>query len=304
MERSVTGLVMVAAEVMVTVIREEQHQAALARYAPPPGRNRLVAAELVWCVIPSGRYRGLPTLEVRLDGDRVGELTFPMSQRYGPMVSYLHGHGSRAGCEAVIAHGVGGLRLTARLPRDPTAMTAVPGVAPAKNTFTKHPKAWIGAGSTVAVLFLAAIASGNDEPAVSTSSSGRPTSTIAAAPTTTAAALPPPTVAETTTPPTVADETTDVPPTTAEDTTLPPTTDVAAPPLLEPTEEPAPQPFEAEAAPIGECDPNYGGCVPIASDVDCAGGSGNGPAYVDGPIAVIGADIYDLDRDSDGIACE
>nr|WP_245721894.1 excalibur calcium-binding domain-containing protein [Nocardia crassostreae] len=55
---------------------------------------------------------------------------------------------------------------------------------------------------------------------------------------------------------------------------------------------------------MGECDPNYGGCVPIASDVDCAGGSGNGPAYVDGPIAVIGADIYDLDRDSDGIACE
>jgi hypothetical protein len=30
------------------------------------------------------------------------------------------------------------------------------------------------------------------------------------------------------------------------------------------------------------CHPNYGGCVPIASDVDCAGGSGDGPAYVDG----------------------
>jgi resuscitation-promoting factor RpfB len=28
-----------------------------------------------------------------------------------------------------------------------------------------------------------------------------------------------------------------------------------------------------------QCDPNYSGaCVPIASDVDCAGGSGNGPA--------------------------
>jgi G5 domain len=27
-----------------------------------------------------------------------------------------------------------------------------------------------------------------------------------------------------------------------------------------------------------QCDPNYSGaCVPIASDVDCAGGSGNGP---------------------------
>ncbi len=52
------------------------------------------------------------------------------------------------------------------------------------------------------------------------------------------------------------------------------------------------------------CDPNYSGCVPVASDVDCAGGSGNGPAYVDGPITVIGTDIYDLDRDGDGIACD
>ncbi|WP_405094465.1 G5 domain-containing protein [Micromonospora sp. NBC_01412] len=52
------------------------------------------------------------------------------------------------------------------------------------------------------------------------------------------------------------------------------------------------------------CDPNYGGCVPIASDVDCAGGSGNGPAYVTGPIEVIGDDIYDLDRDNDGYACD
>lgn len=52
------------------------------------------------------------------------------------------------------------------------------------------------------------------------------------------------------------------------------------------------------------CDPNYSGCVPIASDVDCAGGSGNGPAYVAGPIRVIGSDIYGLDRDGNGIACE
>lgn len=52
------------------------------------------------------------------------------------------------------------------------------------------------------------------------------------------------------------------------------------------------------------CDPNYSGCVPIASDVDCAGGSGNGPAYVRGPIQVTGRDIYGLDSDHDGIACE
>jgi hypothetical protein len=53
------------------------------------------------------------------------------------------------------------------------------------------------------------------------------------------------------------------------------------------------------------CDPNYrGGCVPIASDVDCASGSGNGPAYVQGPVTVIGSDIYDLDRDGDGVGCD
>lgn len=53
-----------------------------------------------------------------------------------------------------------------------------------------------------------------------------------------------------------------------------------------------------------ECDPNYDPCVPVASDVDCAGGSGNGPAYVQGPVTVIGTDIYGLDRDGDGIGCE
>ncbi|RUU26691.1 MAG: hypothetical protein E5W78_08785 [Mesorhizobium sp.] len=53
------------------------------------------------------------------------------------------------------------------------------------------------------------------------------------------------------------------------------------------------------------CDPNYtGSCVPIASDVDCSSGSGNGPAYVSGPVNVVGADIYNLDRDHDGIGCE
>ncbi|MFV2052228.1 hypothetical protein [Aliiroseovarius sp. YM-037] len=53
------------------------------------------------------------------------------------------------------------------------------------------------------------------------------------------------------------------------------------------------------------CDPNYtGACVPIASDVDCANGSGNGPAYVVGPVYVVGTDIYGLDRDKDGIGCD
>ena len=57
----------------------------------------------------------------------------------------------------------------------------------------------------------------------------------------------------------------------------------------------------------GGCDPNYSGArVPIAPDVDCAGGNGNGPAFVMGPVYVTGRDIYkrDRDRDVDGVACE
>lgn len=53
------------------------------------------------------------------------------------------------------------------------------------------------------------------------------------------------------------------------------------------------------------CHPSYEGeCVPITSDADCASGSGNGPAYVRGPVRVVGPDEYGLDRDGDGIGCE
>ncbi len=88
------------------------------------------------------------------------------------------------------------------------------------------------------------------------------------------------------------------PPTTAPPTTAPPAT--APPPP--PTAAPAPPPSPPQQS--GGCDPNYSGCVPIASDVDCAGGSGNGPAYVSGPVNVIGSDIYGLDADHDGVGCE
>jgi len=54
-----------------------------------------------------------------------------------------------------------------------------------------------------------------------------------------------------------------------------------------------------------KCHPSYiGACVPVASDVDCAGGRGNGPAYVRGPVRVVGPDVYGLDRDRDGIGCD
>ncbi|MGF1668266.1 MAG: thermonuclease family protein [Acidimicrobiia bacterium] len=53
------------------------------------------------------------------------------------------------------------------------------------------------------------------------------------------------------------------------------------------------------------CHPSYeGACVPVnVEDVDCAGGSGDGPYYV-GRVTVVGPDVYGLDRDGDGIGCE
>jgi hypothetical protein len=115
------------------------------------------------------------------------------------------------------------------------------------------------------------------------STTSLPTTTSTEAPTTTTV---PPTTTEA--PTTIAPAT--VPP------TLPPTTTAAPPPPVASGAQPAPEPV---------CDPNYSGaCVPIASDVDCAGGKGNGPAYVEGPVYVIGVDIYRLDADHDGIGCE
>lgn len=65
-----------------------------------------------------------------------------------------------------------------------------------------------------------------------------------------------------------------------------------------------PAPVAAEPVDDG-CHPSYADeCVQHASDADCAGGSGDGPAYVNGPVRVVGPDVYDLDRDGDGIACD
>lgn len=62
----------------------------------------------------------------------------------------------------------------------------------------------------------------------------------------------------------------------------------------------------SEEAEAEACDPNYeGACLHEGiGDYDCAGGSGNGPNYVEGPIEVVGVDEFGLDSDGDGIACE
>jgi hypothetical protein len=83
---------------------------------------------------------------------------------------------------------------------------------------------------------------------------------------------------------------------TAPTTGAPPATTAAAPPAT-----------TATSAAASDCHPSYqGACVPVGvSDVDCGGGSGDGPAYVwVKNFRVVGPDVYRLDADNDGIACE
>src|SRR5213076_1665016 len=68
---------------------------------------------------------------------------------------------------------------------------------------------------------------------------------------------------------------------------------------------PAPSPSAASTRNAGRvCTPGYSPCIPPGSDVDCAGGGGDGPRYVQGPVRVTGSDPYDLDGNGDGVGCE
>jgi hypothetical protein len=51
------------------------------------------------------------------------------------------------------------------------------------------------------------------------------------------------------------------------------------------------------------CTSGYSPCITPGPDVDCAGGGGDGPRYVQGPAKVTGSDPYDLDANGDGIGC-
>lgn len=74
-----------------------------------------------------------------------------------------------------------------------------------------------------------------------------------------------------------------------------------------PDERPTTSDAVADAETAVSCDANYGDCVPVSSDADCAGteeADHDGPTFVSTPIDVVGNDIYELDPDHNGIACD
>ncbi len=66
------------------------------------------------------------------------------------------------------------------------------------------------------------------------------------------------------------------------------------------------KPAPVRSSPRANCDSAYPDvCLRDGiGDYDCAGGSGNGPNYVDGPIQVRAPDPFGLDADHDGVGCE
>ncbi|MFS8101903.1 HIRAN domain-containing protein [Lentzea alba] len=105
------------AEHQVTVTGEEAHQHVLHRVVN--GRTPVhVIAELRDCRIARGSHVGEHTLEVLLEGERIGQLTYAMGLRYCDMAQEWRTRTGRALCEAVITNeGTRGLQAKLLLPK-------------------------------------------------------------------------------------------------------------------------------------------------------------------------------------------
>lgn len=104
-------------ERLVTVTGEENHQDTLARHHSTTRLLTRVAAELVSSTVSRGKHKGAYAIEVRLNGERVGELTATMSTRYQHLIVAAKSNGHSDMCEAVITHGPRGFQIDLRLPR-------------------------------------------------------------------------------------------------------------------------------------------------------------------------------------------
>lgn len=96
----------------VTVVGEEEHPGSLAGLRPHAG----VAATLH--PARSHREAGEAALEVRIDGNRVGELTQAMSRRYAGLVAEAEARGLTLACRGHIGEDHRGKQVTLSLPTE------------------------------------------------------------------------------------------------------------------------------------------------------------------------------------------
>jgi len=290
----------------VTVTREEHHHEVLRRHAVGP-----TTAELGFCTIGSGRYRGRRAIEVRLAGARVGELTFRMSERYAGLVR------SDTTCAATVDDGHRGRQVTLWLPppeaRTDDPVTARLPVVPALRVGIRHRVGFTG--SQTAVLSTAAP---SPPPAPLGSPVERPNGTSSLVvpgqrgparvrrPRRPLLVVGGSVAALLTTVVVVAQSgggRGDAGPTatsTSISRTATPTT-TPAPAVVTTLRAPAPSTAVAPrttttTAETAACHPSYRPCLPVRTDLDCAD--------IRQKVKVVGPDSYRLDRDGDGWACE
>ncbi|MGZ3147413.1 hypothetical protein ACVDFE_36580 [Lentzea chajnantorensis] len=105
------------AEKQIGITDEEAHQHVLHRVVN--GRTPVhVIAELRDCRIAKGTHTGEHTLEVLLEGERIGQLSHTTGLRYYEMVQRWRARTGRALCEAIIVNeGTRGLHAKLLLPR-------------------------------------------------------------------------------------------------------------------------------------------------------------------------------------------
>ncbi|RAS57940.1 hypothetical protein C8D87_1195 [Lentzea atacamensis] len=105
------------AEQQVPVVGEEAHQHVLHRVVN--GRTPVhVIAELRDCRIATGTHVGEHTLEVLLEGELIGQLSYAMGLRYCEMAQEWRTRTGRALCETVITNeGTRGLQAKLLLPK-------------------------------------------------------------------------------------------------------------------------------------------------------------------------------------------
>ena len=306
-ENSAAGLVLLDAQHTVAVTGEEHHQDVLCWYAPQPGGPpRQFAVELGFAPISRGQHAGERGIGVWLDGRRVGELTHRMAQRYGPVVEDVLRTGRRPGCLARIVAGQRKIEVELRLPGTGRAGTPLPppsrrsagapgsrrppnpappaGPPPGRNARRRAPY-WIGGGVAALLLIIGTSVGDGDRNDASTT-------TTVAAPTTAPQ--------RTTTAPTRTVEPEDPDPTTSARRTSSRPAARAAPEPDAPRTTTRTSTRTTTRADTNDdtsgCHPSYSGCLPVTADVDCP--------EVNGPVQVRGPDVYRLDRDKDGIACE
>ena len=105
------------AEQQVTVTGQDAHQLVLHRVVN--GRTPVhVIAELRDCRVADGTHVGEHTLEVLLEGERIGQLSYAMGLRYCELAQEWRARTGRVLCEAVITNeGTRGLQAKLLLPK-------------------------------------------------------------------------------------------------------------------------------------------------------------------------------------------